>query len=196
MNYYNIERQRRKTIKIFIKNGIVTVIAPVKTDNIFIENAVNKFYLKYNDEIKKTKELSTKQYIFIFGIKTNIKDFNINKLNYLDIKKIFEFNYKQLILKKINSINQLINANYMEIKFRKLKSKWGSLDSKGRLKFNYLLFMLEPDLIEYLIIHELCHFKFFNHSRQFWNEVAKFLPDYKIKRKRLKESGWIIDVFN
>jgi len=72
------------------------------------------------------------------------------------------------------------------IAIRNTKSRWGSCSKKGNLNFNYRIIFLPPRLADYLIIHELCHLREFNHSPKFWNLVALALPDYKKLRKELK----------
>ena len=61
--------------------------------------------------------------------------------------------------------------------------------SKGNLNFNCLLMLTPPEVIDYVVVHELCHRKEMNHSKAFWREVEKVLPDYKVQVKWLKEEG-------
>ena len=64
--------------------------------------------------------------------------------------------------------------------------------SKGNLNFNCLLALVPPDVLDYIVVHELCHRKELNHSERFWTEVGKVLPDYKIRKKWLKDNGAIL----
>jgi predicted metal-dependent hydrolase len=72
------------------------------------------------------------------------------------------------------------------ISFRKAEKRWGSCSPTNRISFNYHLMKISTSLIEYVVIHELCHIKHKNHSKEFWSEVKKFLPDYKDKEKQIK----------
>lgn len=72
-------------------------------------------------------------------------------------------------------------------KVRKYKARWGSCNSHGELSFNYLLKMLPKWVIDYVIIHELCHLKHMNHSTDFWQLVAKYCPEYKTAKNWLSE---------
>ncbi len=76
--------------------------------------------------------------------------------------------------------------SYNAISIRNQKTRWGSCSGKKRLSFNFNLMSFQPEVIDYVIIHELCHLKHMNHSQAFWNEVAAILPDFKILRKKLK----------
>jgi predicted metal-dependent hydrolase len=69
------------------------------------------------------------------------------------------------------------------------KSRWGSCSGKGNLNFNCLLMRTPDEIIDYVVVHELCHLKEMNHSPRFWAEVEKIFPDYKERRKWLKDHG-------
>jgi predicted metal-dependent hydrolase len=66
------------------------------------------------------------------------------------------------------------------------RSFWGSCSPKGVLRFSWRVMMLEPSLIEYIVVHELAHLKIMDHSKGFWNFVASVLPDVQLRRRRLK----------
>ena len=83
----------------------------------------------------------------------------------------------------------LINVTYGRITIRNQKSKWGSCSSQGNLNFNCLLMLCPAEVMDYVVIHELCHRKEMNHSPRFWAEVEKFDPDYKAHRQWLKDEG-------
>ena len=66
------------------------------------------------------------------------------------------------------------------------RTRWGSCSSKGNLNFNYRLALIEPELVDYVVVHELCHLKHFNHSIDFWREVERAVPNWKMLRKQLR----------
>lgn len=68
-------------------------------------------------------------------------------------------------------------------------TRFGSCSGKNSLNFTWRLMMAEPSLVDYVVVHELCHIRQHNHSAQFWAEVEKILPDYRERRRRLRESG-------
>ena len=85
--------------------------------------------------------------------------------------------------------HQFTGGNYTSITVRDQKSRWGSCSSRGTLSFNYRLIFAPPKVLDYVVIHELCHLTHMNHSKEFWNMVEDILPDYKEHRKWLKENG-------
>jgi predicted metal-dependent hydrolase len=82
-----------------------------------------------------------------------------------------------------------MGVEYGRITIRMQKSRWGSCSGKGNLNFNCLLMRTPDEIIDYVVVHELCHLKEMNHSPRFWAEVEKIFPDYKERRKWLKDHG-------
>lgn len=66
------------------------------------------------------------------------------------------------------------------------KSRWGSCSSAGNLNFNYKLIFLPPEVLDYVVVHELCHLRHFNHGPEFWAAVAEVLPNHKELRRLLR----------
>lgn len=81
---------------------------------------------------------------------------------------------------------ELINVTPHKLIVKTQKKRWGTCSSKGEIRLNWKCIMLPKDLIEYIVIHELCHLNQMNHSSRFWSEVEKILPDYKVRRAHLK----------
>lgn len=86
---------------------------------------------------------------------------------------------------RVKTIAQRNNFNYANVRIKRLKSRWGSCSSKRNLSFNHKLMYFESSIIDYVIIHELCHLKEMNHSKRFWNLVESLLPEYKILKRGL-----------
>ena len=82
-----------------------------------------------------------------------------------------------------------IGVSYGRISIRGQKTRWGSCSSKGNLNYNYLPMLCPDDVIEYVVIHELCHRIYMNHSKRFWEKIEEFCPNYRQARKWLKQNG-------
>ena len=99
------------------------------------------------------------------------------------VKKQLEAYFKQLaqtiIPEKVSYYSAVTQLQSTSIKIRQYRARWGSCNSRGELSFNYLMMMLPDDVINYIVVHELCHLRFLNHSTDFWQLVAKYFPDYK-----------------
>ncbi len=99
--------------------------------------------------------------------------------NQQDLKK----SAQAIILPLIEKWTAIMMVQPTFVGFRYNTSRWGSCSSKNRLNFNTRLATMHPDFIEYVVVHELAHIRHKNHSKDFWAEVEKFLPDYKIRKK-------------
>lgn len=95
---------------------------------------------------------------------------------------------RAFVMKKIAEVNQKYNFTFGRISIRNQVSRWGSCSKKRNLNFNYKITLLPEHLAEYIIAHELCHLREFNHSRNFWNLVAKSIPDYRARVKELHKN--------
>lgn len=93
---------------------------------------------------------------------------------------------RDLVLGRIQELNKVYNYSYKKISIKNMISRWGSCSRNGNLSFNYRLVLLPPNLVDYVIVHELCHLGEFNHSRDFWNLVARTFPDYQKLKEELK----------
>lgn len=80
-----------------------------------------------------------------------------------------------------------MGVDYRQIKVGSAAARWGSCTSQGNLNFTYRLFFAPPELVDYVVVHELAHRREMNHSPRFWNVVAGVLPDYQKRREALRE---------
>jgi len=83
----------------------------------------------------------------------------------------------------------LLGVTHGRITIRSQRTRWGSCSTQGNLNFNCLLMLCPPEVVDYVVVHELCHRKQMNHSPAFWAEVEALLPDYRIRKQWLKENG-------
>lgn len=93
---------------------------------------------------------------------------------------------RSIIHGRLQYWNQHYNFSYNRVAIKNQRRCWGSCSEKGNLNFNYRIIFLPETLMDYIIVHELCHLAELNHSRIFWNHVEKALPDYKTHRSHLR----------
>jgi len=95
---------------------------------------------------------------------------------------------KKYLLPRANSLARQFNFPLKKISIRGQSTRWGSCSRRGTISLNYKLMKFKKEVIDYVIIHELCHLKEMNHSKRFWDEVEKIIPEYRLLRKELKEA--------
>lgn len=108
-------------------------------------------------------------------------------------KKYTRWDYKRykeparaLVHAKIAHFNAHYGLRVGRVAIRDTKSRWGSCSKQGNLNFNYKIFLLPAHIADYIIVHELCHLREFNHSAEFWKLVAETVPEHKAIRAELK----------
>jgi len=99
---------------------------------------------------------------------------------------------RRIITPKAEDIAAFYGVKYEKISFRDVKSRWGSCSARKNLSFSSRLVGAPKSVIEYVVIHEICHLKELNHSVRFWSHVSALLPDYKESEKWLKENGRLL----
>ena len=109
----------------------------------------------------------------------------IEKLNSL-IHYTTQVHEKEYILKRMAYFSQEMGLEYEKVKFRKMKSRWGSCSSKGSITLNTHLLKLPSELVDYIVVHELAHLKYMNHSKDFHALVERYLPNQKELRKKFR----------
>ena len=174
---YQVIRSARKTMTLEVRrDGNVIVRAPLRTGLPRIKRFVNQKQEWVLGCLERTKEYREQ--------KPLSADLSESKRN-VYIRKA-----KETITKRVSYFARLMGVSYRNITIREQKTRWGSCSSEKNLNFNWKLVLLAPELLDYVVVHELAHRREMNHSKYFWKIVEAELPDYRERRRRLKEC-WI-----
>lgn len=178
-----IIRSNRKTLAIQINQDLsVTVRAPMYAPQSDIERILREKEGWIQKHVEKIREQEANRK------ETQGESVEREYLTNEEIKKLAD-KALQHIPKRVSYFAKQIGVTYGKIIIRNQKTRWGSCSSKGNLNFNCLLMLTPPEVIDYVVVHELCHRKEMNHSEAFWAEVEKVIPNYKEQVKWLKENG-------
>jgi len=210
-----IIHSKRRTLALIVENdGTVTVRAPMRMS----ENAIREFVEKHVNWVEKKKaELQAtvpvlpKQYLpgetFLYlgnaytleivrdQKKKLILDdrFQLPEAKQENAESVFQAWYrqqaKQLIVERVKYFADKYQLHYEKVKITSARTRWGSCSPKNTLSFSWRLVMTPLDVVDYVIIHELAHTVHHNHSKRFWGLVEKIMPDYKERRKWLRQYG-------
>ena len=193
-----INRKKIKNIYFRIKEDLkLYVSCNYLCSNSYIEKILIKnkkdIIKMYNNMLNKTKDNNEIYYLgskmnYIENKKIFIDGNNIYGPNIESINEYLEKNSLKIFESRLNSLRIMFNdLPEFKLRIRKMKTRWGVCNkSSMTVTLNTELIHKDVTLIDYVIIHELCHFKYMNHSADFWREVEKYYPYYKLARKRLK----------
>jgi len=171
-----IIRSNRKTIGLEVKtDGRVIVRAPSRLP----AADIRKFVADHEEWIQKHLEIVKKH---------KEKPAPPDKLSMEEIRELAEKALK-VIPGRVEYFAEKVGVTYGRITIRNQKSRWGSCSAKGNLNFNCLLMLMPPEVLDCVVVHELCHRKEMNHSKRFYEEVLRVYPDYRKWEKWLKENG-------
>lgn len=217
-----IERSNRRTLSLSVlKDGNIVIKAPIsmkdETINRFVQekqdwirqklSLINKTNTKFEDVIHYRKFL-------LYGNKYSLVTDDIKKIETNDnfqivipkkiepakmlksLKLWYKKIAKQILSERLAFIESRIKLKSSSFRIGDSKGRWGSCNSKGTICLNFRVIMLPPALIDYVIVHELCHLVEMNHSKNFWKLVSTFLPNVENLKKAIKEYGILLGLFN
>ena len=178
---YQLIRSSRRTIAVEVtRDARMIVRAPYRAT----QKAVDYFISEHADWIEAhLAKMRTRQNILAAK---SIPPIDPAEIRYLANRAVQE------IPPRVERYAHIIGVTYGRITIRNQTSVWGSCTAKGNLNFNCLLMLTPPEVIDYVIVHELCHRKEMNHSARFWTLVASILPDYTEQKRWLREHGGVI----
>ena len=164
---YEIIKSNVKNIYIHIKEGKVYVKIPKKANEKYAHEFINKKAKWVCEKIKETNERKLQEK----SIK--ITDEDIERL-------------KEIVIEKVDKYSKLLNVRPNKVRIRDIKYAWGSCSSNKNITINKKLAVKEEKVIEYVVLHEMSHIIYMNHSKEFWGLVSKYMPEYNEYRKKLK----------
>lgn len=168
---YKIIRSARKTVALEVTRNLdILVRAPLK----FPATEIEKFVVEHNQWLEKAliKQEQRK--------KINPKQLTIDEINQLKKKA------KEIIPTKVDYYSRLMNVIPTGVKITSAEKRFGSCSGKNSLCFSYKLMQYPDDAINYVVVHELAHIRHKNHSKNFYFEIERYLPDYKKSKLLLK----------
>ncbi len=217
-----IERSNRKTLSLAVmKDGNVVVKAPISVkDEIirrFVEDKQNwireKLYL-INQTKAKFDDVTNYKKFMLYGNKYSLFLSDVRKIEVNDnfqivmprkteeekilknLKTWYKKTAKQILSDRLAFLESRLRLKSQIMKISDSRGRWGSCNSKGVICFNWRVIMLPPRVIDYVIVHELCHLVEMNHSKNFWKLVEKFLPNAAELKQEIKEYGFLLTTFN
>ena len=168
---YSIIRSDRKTVALQVKSGEVIVRAP----RAMTREEISAFVDKHRDWINKK--------LVMFSKSPSGPAITEEGIALLSTRA------RAIIPPRVAYYASVIGVDYNRVTIRHQKTKWGSCSGKKNLNFNCLLLLTPTEVMDSVIVHELCHLKHMNHSKAFYNEVLRVCPDYKKHDRWLKQNG-------
>ncbi len=212
---YEIVRSKIKNLYIHVRDNKVIVKAPIKMKQSEIEDIVDRkkkwIYEKINQNVVEnykdgnTVKILGKDFLlqvqFLKDIKPilelNESDVVIslplerkNRNNTQIIKDLINNLYMKIAEKEVAMammvVTRIVGIKANKYRIKRLKTAWGTCTQNKNITINSELMKYDRQVIQYVVLHEICHLKYMNHSKEFWNMVEKYMKDYKEVRSRLK----------
>jgi len=172
---YTVIRSKRKTISLELRQDGLLVRAPRFATKWQIDRFVKDHELWIEKHREKLEERQRA-----------LKD--VDRLSDEELKELAK-KAKEVIPERVAHYAPLVGVTYGRITIRNQKTRWGSCSAKGNLNFNCLLMLTPPEVIDSVVVHELCHRLQMNHSDRFYREVRRVYPEYDKWNRWLKKNG-------
>ena len=178
---YKITRTKRRTLAIYVRrDATVEVRAPLRAKDADIE----RFVRSKQDWIISTID---KQRANI-AQRAEMEP-HCGKTKSHGCEKILRLSADIVIRKKVNYYASIMNVRPNSVRITSARSRWGSCGPQNNICFSWRLILMNDNLIDYVVVHELSHIQWHDHSPRFWAVVAKYMPDYKLRRKALRAAA-------
>ena len=175
---YAVIRSRRKTLGLEVRSEGILVRAPLRIP----KKEIDEFILNNVDWIEKHRTRLEER---------RQAEEAVEKLTMEEIRALAE-EAMVVIPARVKYYAELLGVSYGRITIRNQRSKWGSCSAQGNLNFNCLLMLAPPEVLDGVVVHELCHRKYMNHSKEFYTEVLRVYPEYRKWDRWLKDQGHIL----
>lgn len=176
---YTLVRSNRQSFSISISpDGQITVRVPMRATQKEISHLL----------IEKRIWIVTK-YLEVQEKQRNRPVSELTDTQRLALEKRYIAAAKEYFPKRVAHFHQFTGGSYNRITIRDQKTRWGSCSARGTLSFNWRLMLAPPGILDYVVVHELCHLTHMDHSAAFWQKVESVYPDYRTARKWLKDHG-------
>ena len=178
---YTIVRSQRRSIGFEVRpGGKITVRIPMRASVNSVKEIIEdkkdwlyEMYLKQKDKIDTD----------------SLREAERNDPRTAYLEKKYRQAAKRYIYERVEYYIDMIGGHYSSIRIGDQKTRWGSCSNNGTLSFSWRLMLAPPRVLDYVVIHEICHLTYMDHSKNFWDLVSVYDPDYKEHRKWLKENG-------
>jgi predicted metal-dependent hydrolase len=218
---YDLIRSRRKTISIMITQDAAVVVraplrAPLRVIDGFVKQKREWIREKHAQALKRREAHKPREYIsgeelpylgssLVLAVTDSVRRVELlggtlalPKAKAGDAGRLLVKWYveraREFIATRVEAYAARTGIHPASVSITGARRRWGSCSASGRLNFAWRLVMAPPDVVDYVVVHELAHIEHHDHSRAFWDRVGEILPDYKAKRKWLKDNGVLLQL--
>lgn len=146
------------------------------------------YRLKIVEGTKRPVELKNGR----FYVYVPVHEKNREKLIQSALDDWYSSHAKRKLRSRVEMYADRVGVSFNNIRVKKLKSRWGSCTKEGNINFNWRIIMAPMSIVDYVVVHELCHLKYHNHSKDFWKLLGQMIPDYKERKEWLRVNGALL----
>lgn len=208
---YEIIRSQRKSLTVSIsgENKITVRCSwslPAEKIEEFLDGKadwIEKIVTKNAERLAANDDIIERRKIYFNGTKLPLVISSQNKITadavyvkkFEDIEKLYVKTCSEEFIAEVGEVAKTAKLFPQSVSVKKYKGRWGCCDAKNNLIFNFMLFMLPPDVRRYVIVHELCHTLCHNHSPAFWKLVGEIEPNFKVLKNRLASFDFLTSLY-
>ena len=207
---HRLVRSKRKTLALIVEaDGSLTVRAPLRMKDADIRDWIKRKQAQVRKDAPRPREFVDGENFLFLGKGYPLRiiprgkpalvldeSFRLTNSAQAKAESVFTAWYKKqarkILTERVTYFAQAHDFRVKKIRISSARTRWGSCSTKGTLSFTWRLVMAPLEIIDYVVVHELCHLRVMNHSREFWALVEDLLPGYKARRAWLKKHGGIL----